>query len=301
MTRLTADALLLLAAVIWGIAFLFQREAMAHLAPCQFLAARGFVAAAVLAPFAWREVIRKGDTNAATLVPVLRTGLAGGVLFFIAGALQQYGLVTASVTNTGFLTGLYVVITPLILWLALGKPPTVYVWMAVAMAFAGTWLLGGGSLAGFKFGDWLVAMCAVFWAMHLLVTDGAAVKRHPVLFTTIQFAALGLIAFAGGVLFEPTDRVDLIGAIPAIAYTGLLSTALTFTILAIAMRHTPPAEAAILVSTESVFAAIGAAVVLGERLSPIGMIGAAMMFGATVLVQLAPRAPDEKAIRHDTA
>ena len=286
MNRLTADALLLLAAVIWGVAFLFQRDAMSYLEPCQFLSARGFVAAAALAPFAWREVAREPIP---ALGPILRTGLAGGVLFFIAGALQQYGLVTASVTNTGFLTGLYVVITPLLLWLALGRPPSAYVWMAVALAFAGTWALGGGSLAGFKIGDWLVAMCALFWSMHLLVTDAPVVKRHPVLFTTIQFATLGLIAITIGVLVEPTDKVDLAGALPSIAYTGLLSSALTFTILAVAMRHTPPAEAAILVSTESVFAAIGAAIVLGERLSPVGMLGAAMMFGATVLVQLAPK------------
>ena len=90
------------------------------------------------------------------------------------------------------------------------------------------------------------------------------------------------------ILFEPSGKLDLVAAAPSILYTGLLSSALTFTILAIAMRHTPPAEASILVSTESVFAAIGAAIFLGERLPPIGILGASMMFGATVLIQLAP-------------
>lgn len=288
MSRLAADALLLFAAMIWGIAFLFQREAMAHMHPCQFLSARGFVAALALAPFAAIEARRAGPMDRAGTARLVRTGLLGGVMFFIAGALQQYGLVTATITNTGFLTGLYVIVTPLLLWLALGRPPSRLVWAAVALAFAGTWGLGGGSLAGFTTGDGLVALCAVFWAVHILVTDAAAVKLRPVLFTCLQFAILGVIALLAGVLFEPTDRVDLLAAAPSIAYTGLLSSALTFTILAVAMRHTPPAEAAILVSSESLFAALGAALVLGERLSPIGTLGAAMLFAATILVQLAP-------------
>jgi drug/metabolite transporter (DMT)-like permease len=288
MTRLSADALLLIAAIIWGVAFLFQREAMAYMQPSQFLASRGFLAALVLAPFAVREAMQTGGSGGAGFTATLRTGLVGGVLFFIAGVLQQYGLVTASVTNTGFLTGLYVVITPILLWVVLRRPPSTVVWAAVALAFAGTWALGGGGLSGFSRGDGLVAMCAVFWAMHLLVTDSAAVKQRPVIFTCTQFAIVGIVGLAFAALFEPFDKVDIVKALPAILYTGILSSALTFTILAIAMRHTPPAEASILVSTESVFAAAAAAIVLGERLTPIGLVGACMMFSATVLIQLSP-------------
>lgn len=288
MNRLTADALLLGSAAIWGIAFLFQQSAMSHMHPCQFLAARSIVAAAALAPLAWLELRRTAGTSGAPLPDLVRTGLMGGAMFFVAGALQQYGLVTATVTNTGFLTGLYVVITPLLLWLWVRRSPSAIVWAAVALAFAGTWALGGGSLSGFSFGDGLVAIGAIFWAIHLLVTNAGPVKLRPVTFTCIQFSIVGALGLAGGVLVEPTANVDLVAALPAILYVGLLSSALTFTLLAVAMRHTPPAEASILVSTESVFAAAAAAIVLGERLSPIGLVGAAMMFAATILIQLAP-------------
>lgn len=288
MNRFTADALLLGSAAIWGIAFLFQQSAMSHMHPCQFLAARSIVAALALAPLAWLELRQTDGSNDAPLPDLVRTGLMGGLMFFIAGALQQYGLLTATVTNTGFLTGLYVVITPLLLWFWLRRSPSPLVWAAVALAFAGTWGLGGGSLTGFSFGDGLVAIGAIFWAIHLLVTNAGPVKLRPVTFTCIQFTVVAVVSLAIGLLIEPTAKVDVMAAMPAILYVGLLSSALTFTLLAVAMRHTPPAEASILVSTESVFAAAAAAIVLGERLTPLGILGAVMMFAATVLVQLAP-------------
>ncbi|MFZ4807289.1 MAG: DMT family transporter [Hyphomicrobiaceae bacterium] len=285
MTRLQADLLLLFAAAIWGLAFVFQKSAMDHVGPLTFIAARGLVAALALAPLAIREQRRSSVRAGGGL---LRIAGWGGALFFVAGWLQQYGLVTASVTNTGFLTSLYVIFTPFIVWIAFRKPPARIVAVAVAMAAAGTWALGGGNVDGFGAGDLLVAVSAIFWAIHLVVTGASSKHEAPITFTCLQFAVVAAIALAAALVFENLDTRALLAAWSSILYVGVLSSALTFTLLAVAMKHTPASEAAILVSMETVFAALAGALLLGERLSLLGWTGAGLMLAATLLVQLAP-------------
>jgi drug/metabolite transporter (DMT)-like permease len=151
MRRLHADILLLMAAAIWGLAFVFQKSAMDHISECLFIAARGFVASAALAPLAWLEGQRQ--PRAADLRTVLPIALAGGAAFFLGAIFQQIGLRTTSIGNTGFLTGLYVIVTPFLMWVLTRHAPSRLVWLAVALSFVGTWLLGGGTLTGFSFGD----------------------------------------------------------------------------------------------------------------------------------------------------
>lgn len=293
MIRLTADLILLLAAAIWGLAFYFQKSAMSEIGPFLFIAARSSVAVLALGPLAVLELRRHGQTPSgvrADLPALVRLGVMGGVFFFLAAAFQQTGLLTATITNAGFLTGLYVVITPLIIWLIAGRSPSLVVWTAVFLAFAGSWALGGGTLSGFSHGDVLVAICAVFWAMHMVVTSRSPRFGVPLSYTCIQFATVAAIAAAAALLFEPISVPALASASGAILYVGVLSSALTFTLLAVAMKHTPASEAAVLVSMETVFAAMAGALLLGERLTPIGWLGAGLLFSASLLVQLAPRA-----------
>jgi drug/metabolite transporter (DMT)-like permease len=283
MSRLNADVALFLAAAVWGVAFLFQKSAMDHVGPLAFIAARGVVAAVALAPFAWREHRR---VPARPSPAFLAIALWGGIAFFVAAWLQQAGLQTATVTNTGFLTALYVVLTPFVAWAWTGKIPSPVVWPAVVLSALGTWLLGGGTLSAFSHGDRLVALSALFWAIHVVITGRAAPFRRPIAFTAIQFAAAAALAGLGGATAETTTLHGLALAGVDILYVGLLSSALTFAILTIALQYTPPAEAAVIVSTETVFAALAAYLVLGERLAAIGWIGAALILAATVLLQL---------------
>jgi drug/metabolite transporter (DMT)-like permease len=285
MTRIKADLLLLLAAAIWGVAFYFQKTAMEHVGPLLFVASRATLAAICLAPLAILETRRAG----APFSPgFLRIGLWAGLAFFGAAIIQQAGIVTATVTNSGFLTALYVIFTPLIAWIVLSRPPTTYIWPAVGMAFVGTWLLGGGTLDGFSFGDGLIALSAIVWAAHMLITSSASPYGRPVTFTALQFAVVAVCAWLAAIVMEPITLDSLIAAAPAIAFVGILSSAVTFTLLAIALKHTPPSEAAILVSMETLFAAAAGAILLGERLPAIGWIGASLMFLATLLVQAGP-------------
>ena len=273
-------------AAIWGLAFVFQKTAMDHVGPYTFLALRAVIAALILAPIAllYENGNRPQRPNAAFWL----IAIAGGFTFFVGGILQQIGLVTATVTNTGFLTGLYVVITPLLMWLVLSRSPGIIIWIAVALAFAGTWMLGGGTVGGFSWGDWLVVFSSFFWASHMLVIEHSGRHARPIAFTAIQFAVVALVSGIGALLLETPSIDTLLAAAPEIAYVGVLSSALTFTLLAVAMRHTNAAEATIIVSTETVFAAIAGVLLLSERLEWIGWLGAAMMFSASVLVQLAP-------------
>ena len=283
MSRLHADILLLFTAAIWGVAFLFQKSAAAHIGPLTFLAMRGLVAFLALAPLAWREGRR---APAPARVDFYLTSCLGGVAFLVAGWLQQAGLETATVTNTGFLTALYVVITPLIVLCWSGKVPNVLVWPAVAMSALGTWLLGGGRLSAFSPGDLMVAISAFFWAVQVVITASASRYRRPIAFTCLQFAVVAALAGTAALILEPVDLAGLRAAAVDIAFVGLLSSALTFTLLTVAMQHTPPSEAAIIVGTETLFAAAAAYLWLGERLSAIGWVGALLILSASLLVQL---------------
>ncbi len=285
MRRLKADLLLLLAAAIWGLAFYFQKTAMEHIGPFLFIAARGVIAAVCLLPLAFFEAAR---VTIPWSVGFVQVGMAGGLAFLVAAALQQTGIIDSTVTNAGCLTGLYVVATPLLSWVLFGERPAAHVWVAVPLAFLGVWLLGGGTIGGLSKGDALLAAAALVWALHIIITSRASVYGRPVAYTAMQFA---FVAFGGGVLALAIESNTLEGfykALPAITYVGVLSSALTFTLLAIALKDTPPTEASILMSTETLFAAAAGVLLANDWLPPIGWIGAALMFAATVLVQIGP-------------
>jgi drug/metabolite transporter (DMT)-like permease len=284
MRRLHADLALLLAALIWGGGFIFQKSAMGHIGPLLFITARSVVAALALVPLAWREArnavpMTEGPTRLVT---------AAGVAFFAGAWLQQEGLKTATVTNTGFLTALYVVITPFIAWAWAGKRPSAIVWPAIVLSGVGTWLLGGGTLEALSRGDILVALSSVMWAAHVVICGHASRFGRPIGFTAAQFVVVALLGAIGAICLEDIDRQALGRALPDIAYVGLLSSAVTFAILTVALQHTSPSEAAVIVSTETLFAALAAYLLLGERLAGLGWIGAALILVAALLVQVWP-------------
>ena len=286
MRRLYADLVLLFAAGIWGVAFVFQKSAMNHIGPFAFIAARALVAALALAPLALRE------HRAAASPPkqgFLAIAVWGGVMFSVAAWFQQAGLVVATVTNSGFLTALYVVITPFIAWSWNGSTPSLWVWSAVALSALGTWLLGGGTLGSFSNGDLLVAISAYFWAVHVIITSRASPFRRPISFTAIQFAVVGLLATLAATGFETTTLAGLAAASADIAYVALLSSALTFSLLTVALQYTPPSEAAVIVSLETVFAALAGYLSLGERLPLHGWAGAALVLLAIALIRMGAR------------
>lgn len=286
MTRGSADLLLLCASLIWGAAFVGQSTAMAHVGPLTFIGVRFTLATIALLPFAAAEARRS-----ATRLPADRlAGLVGiGAVFFLGASLQQMGIVTTTVTNAGFLTVLYVVMVPAIGALFLGHRLPGAIWPAAALSVLGTFLLGGGHMGGLGRGDLLIILGALFWSVQILGLGAAAGRlRRPFTITMIQFAVAAAFGLASGFLFENPRLDGIAAAWKELAYTGIVSGGLAFTLQAIAQNHTPPADAAIIVSTESLFAAVFGALLLGDRLSAAGWMGAGAVLAAALIVQLAP-------------
>ena len=170
-----SDALILMAAAVWGVAFYFQKTAMLHIGPLLFLGLRAAVAAVALLPLA----IREQSTAGHGWRDVLPIATVGAAMFFSAGAIQQSGIVSATVINTGLLTALYIVVTPFAFWAIERQRPGAMVWIAVFTAFAGVWCLSGGSLAQFSRGDLLVALSALGWGTQIVITGRAGRLARP--------------------------------------------------------------------------------------------------------------------------
>jgi drug/metabolite transporter (DMT)-like permease len=210
---------------------------------------------------------------------------------FLFGQLtQQFGIMTTTVTNAGFLTALYVILVP-IFGIALYREwPHLVVWPAALAALAGTWLLGGG-LDGIRTGDLWVMLSAIFWALQVVLL-GRVVRRtgRPLFVTFAQSLAAGIVAMAVAFAVEPVSLAAIVSAWPELAVAGALSGGLAFSLQAVAQRHTAPADAAVVFSSEAVFAALAAGVLLGERLALTGWLGCALILAAVLAVQIVPLA-----------
>jgi drug/metabolite transporter (DMT)-like permease len=281
MSRLTASATVLLAAAIWGTAFYFQKTAMDHVGPLLFVGLRGLLASLALLPFALWE----SRSNTRPLHRVFPFAMIGGGIFFVASTIQQFGIKTATVTNTGFLTALYVVFAPFLVWALQGQRPGIKVWISVILATIGIWALGGGTLAALSGGDILIACSALFWALFMVVTGIAGREAKPLQTTCLTFVILAILGWSGAWLLEDISWTAIKAAAPALLFVGILSSALTYALIAMAVRHIPTTTATLLLSTETLFSAGMGYVMLGERLTPIGWAGAALLLAAVVMVQ----------------
>jgi drug/metabolite transporter (DMT)-like permease len=300
MTRLRADILLLLAALIWGTAFVAQKEGNASVGPLAFVAGRFVLSALLLCPLAWRESRRR-------LVPTPNRDwrLAGliGVCLFVASALQQIGLNSTSVTNAGFITSLYIAFVPFVAWLIVKTPVTRLVLVACVVSLTGAWLLAGhGQVAHLVLGDLLVLISAGLYAFQIILLS-IFLKRseRPFFLCVVQSAVSAILGLVFAGLFEPVRWSGLTEALPAIAYAGILSGGIGYTLQVVGQKHTPPTEAALIMSMESVFAAIAAALVLGERLTLVATAGCVLIMLGVIMVEVLPALPKSRGGRRPSA
>lgn len=288
MSRPLANLALLLAAVIWGGAFAVQKMGAAHLGPMTFTGVRFLIGALVVLPLAvraLRHVRLNGRLDRRDWLGMLATG---GALF--AGAvLQQIGINGTTASNAGFLTTLYVPLVPLLVFAVARTVPHPVVWPAAAGCVAGTWMLSGGGALEMAPGDLWVLASAVFWAVQVgLIGAVSARAGSATLVACVQFLVCGVLSTAWGVMSEPTTLAELADAGWALAYTGVLSVGVAFTVQAVGQRYTTAADAAVILSSEAVFAALAGALVLGERLSAPQMLGCAVILASILVVQLVP-------------
>jgi drug/metabolite transporter (DMT)-like permease len=284
--RLQADLSLLLVAVIWGSTFVAQRLGMAEVGPFAFNAARFAVGSLTLIPVLGRKRLRLPSWDE------LRSGALLGVLLFAAATLQQVGLIWTTAGKAGFITGLYVVIVPLLLALVWGEWAGWTSWLGAGLGAAGLFLLSverGFQLAP---GDGWVVAGALMWALHVVAIGRVAPGRDPLRLAFLQYAICGLLSLPAAFVLEPGSWGGLLLVIPAILYAGVLSIGLGYTTQVIAQRHTTPTHAAIILSTESVFAALAGWLVLGESLSGEQLLGCGLMLAGMLLAQVPRSRPD---------
>ena len=287
MNRLRADLLLLLTAFIWGTAFIAQKDANHSMGPIIFVGMRFLLSALCLLPLALYEMRRQ--TTPLTRKDWLQAGLVG-LCLCTGSCLQQAGLVTTSATNGGFLTALYVVIVPFMVWGLNRVRPQALVLLACAVSIAGAWLLtDDGSARHWSFGDLLVVLADFAWAMAITVIGDFLQRTHrPFFLSFVQYAVTAVLGLGVGLAFEPVSLPGIGDAAPAILYAGILSGSVAFTLSVIAQKYTPPAEASLIMCLESVFAALAGAVMLHERLTFTAGVGCALILLGVVMVEIGP-------------
>jgi drug/metabolite transporter (DMT)-like permease len=291
MSRVSANLLLSIVALIWGSAFVAQSYGMAHVAPMTFTGVRFLIGALVVAPLIWIEwgaLSRQGRlpqySDAMRIV-----GL--GLLLGLGAAMQQIGIAGTSVTNAGFLTALYIPLVPVMGWLILRHLPHWPVWLAGLACVFGAFLLSGADLQIIGDGDLWVMASAIPWALHVLLVGRVAHRMEaPFLVAGGQFAICGLLATLWALAFEPVSFQGLLAATGALLYTGVFSVGIAFTAQVVAQRYTHAADAAIVLSSETLFAAMFGYVLMGDRITTTGLLGCALILASLVVVQIIPLA-----------
>ena len=275
--RLKADLTLFIISIIWGSGFVAQRIAGQLGSVYLFNGARYLLAGLVVFPF-----IRKADKRSISREQYKWMALAG-FLLFLAAAFQQVGIQYTSAGNAGFITSLYVVLVPILMVIWWKDRPHWLIILSVVIAGLGAFLLSTGGKFIFQVGDALELAGALFWAVHVVVLGKFAVQYEPLSFSSGQLIICGLLnLILGAFIEEPIFTWPLAGGV---IYTAVMSLGLCYTLQVWAQRHTPPSDAALILSLESVFAVLFGWLLLGENLSGVQIIGCFLIFGAVVMSQ----------------
>jgi drug/metabolite transporter (DMT)-like permease len=277
--RIKADLTLFAVAIIWGTAFIAQDVAGQYRIAYLFNAASFLLGAFILVPF-----IPRGNLPSAGQWKWM--GIAGLILF-AAAALQQIGIFYTKVANAGFLTSLYTVFTPFLLWVSFRERPHWLDAIAVTAAVGGAYLLSSaGQGLEFQQGDGLIFLGALFWALHFVVLGKFASRYESVSFAAGQCLVCGLLNLAVGLFTEPLTQLTHLPMLAAIIYRGLMSVGIGYTLQVWGQSHTPPTDAALILGLEAVFAALAGWLILSQLLLPVQIIGCGIIFAAVMLSQL---------------
>ncbi len=291
--------MLLLTALIWGSSFVAQRAGMEYIGPFTFNGIRSLIGGLVLIPviFLFSKEKNAELTEAekkAGKKTLLLGGILCGIVLFAASSLQQIGMVYTTAGKAGFITALYIVLVP-ILGVFIRKKVKPIVWLCVILAVAGLYLLCMTDGLSLGQGDLLVLLCAFAFSIHILVIDYFAPRTDGVALSCIQFFVCGILSLFPMFLAETPVWFAILDCWIPILYAGVLSCGVAYTLQILAQKHTDPTVASLLLSLESVFAAIAGAIILHEQLAPRELAGCVLMFAAIIIAQLPSKTEREAA------
>jgi drug/metabolite transporter (DMT)-like permease len=281
-----ANALLLITAMIWGFAFVAQRVGMDYIGPFTFNAVRFGMGSLSLVPLI--RATRRRREHRAPWPVLVKGGVIAGAVLFAGASLQQVGLVTTTAGKAGFITGLYVVLVPMmgLLW---GQRVSRLTWLGAVLAVVGLYFLSVTERLTVQPGDLWVLLGAVGWTIHVHLIDRLTARIDPLPLASVQFTVCSLLSFVVALSSESITAAGVSGALLPLLYGGLMSVGIAYTLQVVAQRDAHPTPAAIIMSLESAFAAVGGGLMLGEELGVRGTIGATLMLVGMVLAQIKRR------------
>lgn len=294
--KMQSNLLLLITAFIWGSAFVAQKSGMDYIEPFTFNGIRTLIGGLVLIPvvlFMGRGSSKEADAKeisaeekAKQNKTLIIGGICCGVALFVASSFQQFGVTYTTAGKAGFITTLYVVFVP-ILSVLLRKRVRPIMWLCVVLGAIGLYLLcmtdKSFSLA---YGDTLVLICAVCFAIHIMTVDYFISKADGVKLSCVQFLTAGVLGIICMLLFESPDMGAILDCWVPILYAGVLSCGIGYTFQVVAQKHAEPTVASLIMSLESAFAVLCGAILLGEAMSVRELSGCAVIFAAVIISQL---------------
>lgn len=295
-SHLKGSLILVLTAVIWGSAFVAQSVSTGFIGTFTFNFLRSVLAMIVLLPVIFiSDKIKARENKINGIVPasadrkksgrtLLTAGVICGVILFLAMALQQEGLKYTTAGKAAFITTLYIVFVPIV-GMFIGKKPGMSVWIAVTIAALGAYLLCISESFSIGFGDFLVFLCAVCYSAHILVVDRFVDKIDGVQLSFVQFAVVAVLSVFPMFIAEKPDFVAISGAWLPVAYAGIMSSGVAYTLQIVGQKYTPVSIAPLIMSLESVFGAVFGALLLHEVLSDREILGCILIFIAVILAQ----------------
>ena len=289
--------LLLLAAVIWGIAFVAQSVGMDYVGGFTFNAVRSLIGSAVLVPLILIPGQNNSDNSETSEAAASTTsgiqkrkdliigGISCGICLCLASNFQQFGIKYTTVGKAGFITACYIVIVPII-GLFLGKKCSKFIWAAVAMALIGLYLLCITDGFSIGKGDLLVLVCAFLFSIHILVIDHFSPKADGVKLSCIQFLTCGILSAIPALILEHPQIPSILAAWQPILYAGVMSCGVAYTLQIIGQKNMNPTVASLILSMESCISVLAGWIILGQKLSAKEILGCVIMFAAIILAQL---------------
>lgn len=292
--QLTGAVLLMLTAFIWGCAFVAQSVAMDDMGPFSFCMVRFLISGVILFPVIWFRHYAGIDAfrryapgkPRATVRGTVIAGMICGVFLFLGAGLQQIGVQYTTAGNAGFLTALYIILVP-IYSIFLGKRPKRTIWIAALLAMAGMYLLCIDGKFTLSRGDLFCILCALAFPCQILALDYFVQRVDAIVLSSVQFLTVSALAAVFAFTLETPALSQVRAALIPILYAGVMSGGLAYTLQAVGQQKMQNASAASLImSLESVFAALAGIVLLNEAVSPRKLLGCVIMFAAIILAQI---------------